>query len=90
MTQSEVDAQLAALAAMGYSYYDDIERYGARNPFSQQYNLSFGRGSEKNTFNASITYRNNLGSDKYTDNDDIGINIQNTTISASTFRIPLR
>lgn len=79
MTQSEVDAQLAALAAMGYSYYDDIERYGARNPFSQQYNLSFGRGSEKNTFNASITYRNNLGSDKYTDNDDIGINIQNTT-----------
>ena len=79
MTQSEVDAQLAALAAMGYSYYDDIERYGARNPFSQQYNLSFGRGSEKNTFNASITYRNNLESDKYTDNDDIGINIQNTT-----------
>lgn len=79
MTQSEVDAQLAALAAMGYSYYDDIKRYGARNPFSQQYNLSFGRGSEKNTFNASITYRNNLESDKYTDNDDIGINIQNTT-----------
>lgn len=79
MTQSEVDAQLAALAAMGYSYYDDIERYGTRNPFSQQYNLSFGRGSEKNTFNASITYRNNLESDKYTDNDDIGINIQNTT-----------
>lgn len=79
MTQSEVDAQLAALAAMGYSYYDDIKRYGTRNPFSQQYNLSFGRGSEKNTFNASITYRNNLESDKYTDNDDIGINIQNTT-----------
>ena len=79
MTQSEVDAQLAALAAMGYSYYDDIERYGTRNPFSQQYNLSLGRGTEKNSFNASITYRNNLGSDKYTDNDDIGINIQNTT-----------
>ena len=79
MTQSEVDAQLAALAAMGYGYYDDIERYGTRNPFSQQYNLSLGRGTEKNSFNASITYRNNLGSDKYTDNDDIGINIQNTT-----------
>lgn len=79
MTQSEVDAQLAALAAMGYSYYEDIERYGTRNPFSQQYNLSLGRGTEKNSFNASITYRNNLGSDKYTDNDDIGINIQNTT-----------
>ena len=80
MTQSEVDAQLAALAAMGYSYYDDIERYGMRNPFSQQYNLSLGRGTDKNSFNASITYRNNLGSDKYTDNDDIGINIQNTTL----------
>ena len=35
MTQSEVDAQLAALAAMGYSYYDDIERYGTeRSPGS--------------------------------------------------------
>ena len=79
MTQSEVDAQLAALAAMGYSYYDDIKRYGTRNPFSQQYNLSFGRGSEKNTFNASITYRNNLESDRYTYDDNIGINIQNTT-----------
>ena len=79
LSASERDARLAALAASGYGYYDDIERYGTRNPFSQQYNLSLGKGSERNTFNASISYQNNQQSDKYTGNRTIGINLQNST-----------
>lgn len=72
-------AALEALAAQGYRYYRDMEKYGKRNPLTQQYNLSIGKGSERNTFNASISYRDNRLEDKYSANRTIGINLQNST-----------
>ena len=50
-----------------------------RNPFTQQYNLSISKGSERNTFNASVTYQGEQMSDKYSDSRTIGINLQNST-----------
>ena len=41
--------------------------------------MNIGRGTEKNTFNASLSYRNNREEDKYTDSESFGLNLQNTT-----------
>ena len=40
LSEADMNARLTSLASRGYRYYDDIERYGMRNPFTQQYNLS--------------------------------------------------
>ena len=58
-------------------------------PFSQQYNLNIGRGTEKNTFNASLSYRNNREEDKYTDSESFGLNLQNTTRLTSWLSLDL-
>lgn len=78
LSPSEVEAQLAAMATQGHRYYDDVEKYTKRNPFYQQYNLSVGRTTEKNMFNASVTYKNNKLEDKFSDNESIGLNIMNS------------
>lgn len=79
LSEADMNARLTSLASRGYRYYDDIERYGMRNPFTQQYNLSIGKGSERNTFNASVSYQGQQMSDKFSDNRSIGINLQNST-----------
>ena len=79
ISKDQMESNLAGLASQGYRYYRDIEKYGKRNPFSQQYNLNIGKGTEKNTFNASVSYRNNQLEDKYSENRTIGINLQNST-----------
>lgn len=79
LSQSEVEAGLTDMAAQGYRYYDDVEKYTKRNPFYQQYNLSVGKTTDKNMFNASATYKNNKLEDKYSDNESIGLNILNST-----------
>ena len=81
-TEQEMNAALDELASRGFQYYRDVEKYGKRNPFTQQYNLSIGKGSERNTFNASITYTNNRLEDKQSDNQSFGISLQNSTVLA--------
>ncbi len=76
--EAEMQRQLDELAARGFRYYDDVKRLGMRNPLQQQYNLSLGSGTEKNTFNASLTYRSNKMEDKYTENESFGLNLQNS------------
>lgn len=79
LSEADMNTRLNTLASRGYRYYDDIERYGTRNPFTQQYNLGIGKGSERNTFNASVTYQGQQMSDKFSDSRSIGINLQNST-----------
>lgn len=78
MSQSQVDGQLAQLANMSYNYYDQMEKYGKRNPLYQQYNLSIGKATDKDNFNLSLTYKDNQESDRYTSSNEIGINLTNT------------
>lgn len=79
--QSELDmnSQLNSLAGKGYQYYDDVEKYAKRNPFYQQYNLSIGKTTDVNSFNASVTYKNDKYEDISSRDEYIGINLRNST-----------
>mgnify|MGYP000853793549 FL=1 len=79
ISPEEMNRTLDELASQGYRYYNDVEKYGKRNPFSQQYNLSIGKSNERNTFNASFSYRHNSLEDRYSNNESFGLNMQNTT-----------
>lgn len=78
-TEAEMQNTLSQLSSKGYQYYKDIEKYAKRNPFYQQYNLSLGRGTEKNTFNASVTYKHNQYEGKFNRDETIGLHLKNTT-----------
>ncbi|WP_431292915.1 hypothetical protein [Pedobacter sp. P26] len=47
LSQADLNTKLGQLAAGGYQYYDDVEKYSKRSPFYQQYNLSIGNATEK-------------------------------------------
>lgn len=89
LSQSAVDAQLADMAAQGYRYYEDVEKYAKRSPFYQQYNLSVGKTTDRNSFTASLTYKNNRLEDKYTSNESIGLNVMNTAQLTSWLTLDL-
>lgn len=89
ITEEQMNQTLSSLAARGFTYYKDIEKYGKRNPFSQQYNVSVASGSEKNTFKASLTYLKDEEEDKYTGNDSFGLNLQNSTQITSWLSLDL-
>lgn len=89
ISEAQMEQTLHELASQEFRYYDDVKKYGKRNPFSQQYNLNIGRGTEKNTFNASLSYRNNREEDKYTDSESFGLNLQNTSRLTSWLSLDL-
>ena len=62
ISEAQMEQTLHELASQGFRYYDDVKKYGKRNPFSQQYNLNIGRGTEKNTFNASLSLTSSTNS----------------------------
>ena len=47
ISEAQMEQTLHELASQGFRYYDDVKKYGKRNPFSQQYNLNIGRGTAK-------------------------------------------
>jgi len=79
LSPADLNTKLGQLAAGGYQYYDDVEKYSKRSPFYQQYNLSIGNATEKNALYTSVTYRNNKTQDKYAGDESLGVNINNTT-----------
>ncbi|MFC5682396.1 SusC/RagA family TonB-linked outer membrane protein [Flavobacterium sp. MAHUQ-51] len=78
-TQATMNATLNDLASNGYKYYDDMAKYAKRSPMYQQHNLTIGKASEQNNFNASITYRGNEYEDINTKDKSLGINLRNST-----------
>lgn len=76
--RADADRKMAELASRGFRYYDEVEKYAKRNPFYQQYNLNVGKATERNNFSLSASYRHNKEEDKYSKNDQIGVNIQNS------------
>lgn len=79
INQAQLDAKLNQLASSGYQYYDDVRKYSKRSPFYQQYNASVGSANETNSFYSSFTYRNSKGESKYTKDESLGLNINNST-----------
>jgi len=79
ISMTEMNNRLNTLGAQGYKYYDDIAKYAKRDQYFMQHNLSLGKASENNTFNASITYKDNQLEDMYSENQSVGINLKNST-----------
>lgn len=79
ISQTEMNNRLNTLGAQGYKYYDDIARYAKRDQYFMQHNLSLGKATENNTFNASLTYKDNQLEDRYSENQSVGINLKNST-----------
>lgn len=79
ISQTDATNQLNQLAAQGYKYYNDVARYAKRDQFFTQHNISLGTASEKNSFNASLTYKDNRLEDIYSKNQTVGLNLKNST-----------
>jgi TonB-linked SusC/RagA family outer membrane protein len=79
ISQTEMNNRLNGLGAQGYKYYNDVARYAKRDQYFIQHNISLGKATESNSFNASLTYKGNKFEDKYSDNNSVGINLKNST-----------
>lgn len=79
ISQSQMNNNLNTLGAQGYKYYDDVAKYAKRDQYFIQHNVSLGKASESNSFNASLTYKGNKFEDRYSDNQSVGINLKNST-----------
>jgi len=79
INESEMNAELERLSQQGYRYYDDVAKYAKRSPFSQQYNLNLSNGTEKSKFYFSTTYKKDLLEDRFSKNQNLGINLRNIT-----------
>lgn len=78
-SMTEMNNRLDALGSQGYKYYDDVAKYAKRDQYFMQHNLSLGKASETNTFNASLTYKSNQLEDVYSENETVGLNLKNST-----------
>jgi TonB-linked SusC/RagA family outer membrane protein len=88
-TQDVANSALSALAAKGYRYYDDAAKYAKRDALYQQYNLTFGKASDKNNFMGSVSYRNNKFNDKYTKDNSIGFDLKNSLDMTSWLKLDI-
>ncbi len=79
ISESEMNATLSRLAAKGYNYYDQMEKYAKRDPLYQQYNVNIVNNSVNNLFKASVTYKHDALEDKYSNNQSLGLNLTNST-----------
>lgn len=79
ISQTDMNNRLDALGAQGYKYYDDVARYAKRDQYFIQHNVSIGKATESNTFNASLTYKGNKFEDINSDNQSVGVNLKNST-----------
>lgn len=89
ISQTEMNNSLNGLGAQGYKYYDDVARYAKRDQYFTQHNISLGKATETNSFNASLTYKGNQFEDVYTDNKSVGLNLKNSTQVNSWLSIDL-
>jgi TonB-linked SusC/RagA family outer membrane protein len=76
---TEMNSRLDELGSQGHKYFDDISKYAKRDQYFMQHNLSLGKATENNTFNASLTYKNNQLEDIYSENETVGLNLKNST-----------
>lgn len=79
ISEAQMNQTLDALAKKGYNYYDQADRLAKRDQLQQQYNISFAKTTDRNMFNASVTYKHNAYSDKYSNDQSVGVNLDNIT-----------
>ncbi len=79
ISESDMNTKLSQLGAKGYNYYDQMKKYAKRDPLYQQYNVNIVNNSVNNLFKASVTYKHNTLEDKYSNNQNLGLNLTNST-----------
>lgn len=79
ISESEMNTTLNTLSQKGYNYYDQVQKYAQRDPVYQQYNVNIINNSVNNLFKASVTYRHDTNADKYSSDQDLGLNLSNST-----------
>ncbi|WP_456311802.1 SusC/RagA family TonB-linked outer membrane protein [Pseudomonas shirazensis] len=89
ISQADMNNRLDQLGSQGYKYFDDVAKYAKRDQYFIQHNVSLGKATGSNSFNASVTYKGNKFEDKYTDNESVGINLKNSTQVNSWLSIDL-
>ncbi|OMQ07808.1 SusC/RagA family TonB-linked outer membrane protein [[Flexibacter] sp. ATCC 35103] len=89
ISQADMNNRLNQLGSQGYRYYDDIAKYAKRDQYFIQHNVSLGKATESNSFNASLTYKGNKFEDRYSDNQSVGINLKNSTDITSWLSLDL-
>ena len=89
LSQQALDSKLSELSSRGYGFYNEVKKYGKRNPFYQQYHLSIGQGTESNMFKTSITYKDNKHSNPHDQDNALGINITNSLNITSWLRVDI-
>jgi TonB-linked SusC/RagA family outer membrane protein len=88
-SQTEANNTLNTLAGQGYKYYDDVAKYAKRDQYFMQHNISLGKATDSNTFNASLTYKDNQLEDRYSENQTVGLNLKNSTQITSWLSLDL-
>lgn len=88
-SMAEMNSRLDRLGSQGYRYYNDVAKYAKRDQYFIQHNVSLGKATESNTFNASLTYKGNKFEDKYSDNQSLGLNLKNSTDITSWLSLDL-
>ena len=78
ISESALNTKLGSLASKGYNYYKDYEKYARQSPVYQQYNLNIGKATGRNSFNASVTYKNNKFAYIYSKDEFYGVNFRNS------------
>ena len=79
LSESEMNNTLSRLAGKGYNYYKQVEKYAKRDELYQQYNMNIVNNSVNNLFKASVTYKYDTQSNKYANDQSLGLNLTNTT-----------
>ena len=79
ISESEMNNTLSRLAGKGYNYYKQVEKYAKRDELYQQYNMNIVNNSVNNLFKASVTYKYDTQSNKYANDQSLGLNLTNTT-----------
>lgn len=79
ITNADMKAKLKGLEALNYKFYDDVNKYAKRDKYYLQHNISIGKNTDQNNFNASVTYKSNNYEDIYTQDESVGINLKNST-----------
>ena len=76
ITRAEAEAEIDQYRNV--DTYSQIEKYGLRNKFTQQHNLTISGGGEKNLFNASLNYYDAKGEELLSKNSRFIFDVKNT------------
>ena len=78
ITQAEADREIDKYRSDGTPIVDDFLKYIYRPTMNQRYRLSLSKAVDRSSIAASVTYTDNQGNVKNTENRSVDLNLRNT------------